>query len=386
MPVSKPNHIISGAAMHSVKRARDGAANRSLAQDAALGLDNFARLLQSNPMGTQDMARQKQQQVSQAQQKIIDATGMVNPQPFNPHAGLMGRGGMAGMQEGFAQVSGGARKMTRQMELQEAMRVNGSQAATAGNFARFQTSRASEDEAAILAMRSAAHKVKDAAEGAAQVVSRVAGKLSSLFESGKDGVAAIGYDKVGGTSYGAYQIASNTGTMNEFLKYLDKQAPEYARELRAAGPANTGSRKGAMPDAWKGIAERDPEGFRALQHGFIEQKHYGVAAAKLAEQGIDASKLSPVMREVLFSTAVQHGAGGAARIISRAVGQDAPGLMQPMPGTDPKQLEAQVIKKIYGIRETQFGSSSTRVREAVASRLNSEMNLALNMLKSGSVG
>ena len=41
--------------------------------------------------------------------------------------------------------------------------------------------------------------------------------------------------------------------MNEFLSYLDKVNPEWAKKLRMAGNPNTGSKKGPFVDAWKQI-------------------------------------------------------------------------------------------------------------------------------------
>ncbi len=50
------------------------------------------------------------------------------------------------------------------------------------------------------------------------------GDLSSTFESGAQGVNAIGYDRNGGTSYGTYQIASKPGTMKGFIEFLREKA------------------------------------------------------------------------------------------------------------------------------------------------------------------
>ena len=374
MAVSKPNLITQSAQMYGVKRARDGASNRSMAQNAALGLDNFARLLQSDPSGVQQGAQNfmPQGQLPQgarsgvgANSEFLKAAGFEGMQPFNPHS------------------------LSNMNAMQKAMQENPQPLSAAYGLRSLDSARLGGSEGAALAMRTAAHKLKGAAQSVAQAVTGSMGALSSLFESGREGVAAIGYDKVGGTSYGAYQIASNTGSFDEFLNYLDKHAPGYAKELRGAGEADTGSRQGGVPDAWRAIAARDPEGFNKLQHGFIEEKHYSQAARQLGKEGIDESKLSPALREVLFSTAVQHGPSGAARIIVRASqGVDVKALMAPegMPGVDKARAEEQVIKRIYSIRQEQFGSSSAYVQQAVSNRLNSEMQMALNMLKTGSVG
>jgi len=53
-------------------------------------------------------------------------------------------------------------------------------------------------------------------EEAKALLKPVRGELSAKFESGKDGIAAIGYDRQGGTSYGKYQIASRVGMMKLF--------------------------------------------------------------------------------------------------------------------------------------------------------------------------
>ena len=82
----------------------------------------------------------------------------------------------------------------------------------------------------------ASHKVEDTELG----------QLSAQFESGGDGIAAVGYDRNGGTSYGKYQVSSRAGSLKDFLTFLDTEAPDLSRRLRSSGPGNTGSRRGAM--------------------------------------------------------------------------------------------------------------------------------------------
>lgn len=199
------------------------------------------------------------------------------------------------------------------------------------------------------------------------------GKLSAQFESGSDGIAAIGYDSTGGTSYGKYQIASRVGSMKSFLEFLDSEAPDLSKRLRNAGPANTGSRRGAMPDEWRAIAKEQPERFEKLQEAFIHQSHYKPALEAIAERtGIDASSLSAAMREVIWSTAVQHGPAGAARIFARA--DDMSGK------ASEASYERKLINNVYTVRAGQFGSSSRQVRAAVLNRFRQEKQLALNLL------
>lgn len=213
-----------------------------------------------------------------------------------------------------------------------------------------------------------------AGKGQHDVDSAGIGKLAAQFESGSDGVAAIGYDRVGGTSYGKYQIASRVGSLDGFLKFLDTAAPDMAKELRASGPANTGSRKGAMPDTWRKLAAEQPERFEALQEKFIYDSHYKPALeAVAARTPLDEDRISSVMQEVLWSTAVQHGPAGAARIFTRA----AEGAGK---ATD-KNYDKKVINNVYAIRAEQFGSSTEQVQESVRNRMHKEKKLALNMLE-----
>lgn len=205
----------------------------------------------------------------------------------------------------------------------------------------------------------------------------VTGDLSAKFESGSKGVSAIGYDRVGGTSYGKYQIASNTGTMDRFIKFLKDKAPEIADKLLGAGPANTGSQKGAMPDVWKKIAAADPSGFEKLQHDFIQDSHYDPAAKMIFEMtGVDVNSLPGPVREVLWSTSVQHGPTGASRLIAKAIDKLAS-------SAESKGFPADLVKEIYGERQGQFSSSSASVQKSVEGRLNREQNIVLAMLGEG---
>ena len=211
-----------------------------------------------------------------------------------------------------------------------------------------------------------AHKVEDVELG----------QLSARFESGSDGIAAVGYDRVGGTSYGKYQVSSRAGSLKDFLDFLDTEAPDLSRRLRSSGPGNTGSRKGAMPDAWRAIASEQPERFEDLQEAFVRQSHYKPALDAIAQRtGINPDKVSTAMREVIWSTSVQHGPAGAARIFERAH------AMSGSP-SDPA-YERNLINNVYNIRVGQFGSSDSNIQAAVANRFKKEKALALNMLSGG---
>jgi len=204
------------------------------------------------------------------------------------------------------------------------------------------------------------------------------GAIAALFESGAKGAAAIGYDRTGGTSYGKFQISSRAGTMNRFLNFLAEREPAWAERLRASGPANTGSSHGRMPAEWAKIAGESPERFEKLQTEFIRKDHYQPAREKIREQtGVDIEAARPALREALFSTAVQHGANGAARIFGEAIDKylGRPGATQAG-----RSLEQALVSEVYDKRQHQFGGSTEAVRASVRGRLRQEKRMVLAML------
>lgn len=212
------------------------------------------------------------------------------------------------------------------------------------------------------------------------------GAIAARFESGEKGIAAIGFDRTGGTSYGKFQISSRAGTMNRFLTFLTERDPAMAERLRRAGPANTGSTLGAMPAEWARIAKESPERFEKLQTEFIRKDHYQPAREKILEQtGVDIESAKPALREALFSTAVQHGASGAARIFNQAIDKflAKPGAQTaaPLGATGgAKAFEQALVSEVYSKRQNQFGGSTEAVRASVRGRLKQEKDLVLAML------
>ena len=211
------------------------------------------------------------------------------------------------------------------------------------------------------------------------------GQLASQFESGSEGISAIGYDRHGGTSYGKFQISSRAGTMRSFLSFLKTEEPQMASRLEQAGAANTGSKNGGMPEEWKKIAAESPERFESLQDRFIHNSHFEPAMEAIAEKtGIAFEGMPRALKEVLFSTAVQHGPNGAARIFSKAIDQVGQAKLDPeksSPETLKKTGET-LIRNVYAMRSNQFESSSQTVQNSVKSRLKQEMRLAIDMLHS----
>ncbi len=223
------------------------------------------------------------------------------------------------------------------------------------------------------------NQTQTARSGSGANSSNALGSLAARFESGSDGVAAIGYDRHGGTSYGKFQLSSRAGTMDSFISFLRKESPDLAKRLASAGPANTGGRSGGMPKAWKEIAAENPARFEELQTRFVHNNHFQPAVLEIGKRtGLDFNSMSPGMREVLWSTAVQHGVNGAAKLFTRAVRQLSEEGVDASSGD---AFEKSLITKVYALRSGQFGSSELRVQNAVQNRLVEERDLALAMVE-----
>ncbi len=202
------------------------------------------------------------------------------------------------------------------------------------------------------------------AGGAAADMGGELGGMAAQFESGSEGTSAVGHDSTGGTSYGKYQIASNTGTMDLFMKHLQKTNPEAFERLSKAGPAKAG-KDGAFAQEWKKLAKEGK--LQGSEHEFIKATHFDVGVEKIKDKKLqEMIKGSKALQEVMWSTSVQHGGGGAGSIFNKAYKE----------GMDEQAL----IKEIYAQRATRFGSSTPQVRASVQDRFRKEQQLALGMV------
>ncbi|MDE5681818.1 MAG: hypothetical protein K2I05_05765 [Mailhella sp.] len=229
------------------------------------------------------------------------------------------------------------------------------------------------------------------------------GKLAIKYESAETGSQSIGYDRHGGTSYGTYQLSSKAGTFDDFLTFLQKKEPEWADTLKKAGTANTGGRQGAVPAAWKKICAEHPERMKELEHDFIVESHYEPVLNYVRKKWNNT--ISPALKEVIFSTSVQHGVAGAKRIIDQALSRmpqekanqaeleeksnelfmagfetGTSNPAQPQVKAEPQEQQALFIKNIYENRKNKFSSSTVAVQQAAKIRFKNEQNDALAML------
>lgn len=189
------------------------------------------------------------------------------------------------------------------------------------------------------------------------------GDLSAQFESGKQGSSAVGFDRTGGTSFGKYQIATRTGTMDKFMEHLKKTNPEIFERLSKAGPADTGT-TGKFAQEWKKLAEEGK--IQQSERDFIKSTHYDVGVKGTGQNIQKMIEQSKALQEVMFSTSVQHGGAGASDIFNKMF-KDG-------------MSEKDFIDAIYKERTTKFGSSTPSVQKSVMDRLAKERELAQGLI------
>lgn len=198
------------------------------------------------------------------------------------------------------------------------------------------------------------------------------GDATAKWESGNAGVNTVAWDSTGGTSYGKWQLSAKRGSMKEYLDWMLKQGGEkaaIAQRILAAGPLETGGKTGAAVDAYKREAAANGQLLEDTQREFLFQNHYVPALNKLDPELQKRIGDSKALQEALWSTAIQHGAGGAGNIWRKVF------------AANPNASNEQLLQAIYAYRGTQFGSSTADVQASVRRRFAEESAMLIGMDK-----
>ena len=205
---------------------------------------------------------------------------------------------------------------------------------------------------------------------------RTLGKLSAKFETGGRGPGTVstGHGDAGGVSYGSYQMTSvGGGTVGKFVSEVDFPFRDDFKNLRPGSAEFTAK--------WKAIAAAQPEAFQKSQHEFIKRTHYDLLLADiLRDKGLDVNTRSHTVQDVVWSTAVQHGA-------HNSIVQTAMGTLNVRP--QDAEFDKRFISAVYaerGRKNTQgilvhFAKNSLDVQKGVANRFRDEERDALKMLQ-----
>ncbi len=211
------------------------------------------------------------------------------------------------------------------------------------------------------------------------------GHLSEKFESNGD-PGAIGFDPLGGNSYGISQIETKNGTFGFFMEFLKKSYPNYYKTLQDAGgfiAATKGTDE--FKNTWKKLAKDNPEEFKLVQHEFIVETMYKVAINRLKTVQIDLSSPphSNALADVIYSLSVMAGPG-----VAKANGSGSCGLIvDALHSLDLNKLdEKTIIDKIYEQKlkridtGREYSKQPVNIRKSVRNRIVHEHLDALQML------
>lgn len=143
------------------------------------------------------------------------------------------------------------------------------------------------------------------------------GDLSKRYESnGNPGCISTGWGDAGGKSYGMYQLASNTGSVQAYIEWCKDNGYWFADYLMQHNVGSTG-----FDDAWEYLANSDNRAdFERSQHEYIKFAYYDPAVRALKRAMYDVEgKHSEVMKDVVWSRAVQYGTGNIVEMFEYAV-------------------------------------------------------------------
>ena len=161
--------------------------------------------------------------------------------------------------------------------------------------------------------------VTKAAKSAAKVAIGVGAVTSLGVVSAKEESAGTGVETVsggmggkdpGGVSYGKYQLESNKGTMQDFLK--SSEGKPFASSFFGLKPGTP-----EFTAVYKEVAKNKKTEFEQAQQNYIERVKYSPVEKYAKSLGLDTNNRA--VQEALFSQSVQHGLTGNKTIILNAV-------------------------------------------------------------------
>lgn len=140
------------------------------------------------------------------------------------------------------------------------------------------------------------------------------GDLSARYESNGDAACiSNGWGDPGGKSYGAYQLSSNSGSLRLFVDWLQRRYPLLGESL-AKYPLCSDE----FDAAWRDVASYNYYDFLTAQHEYIRDAYYEPAVQQLAHTGWHIDNHNPIMQDVVWSRAVQYGAGNIVEMFTTA--------------------------------------------------------------------
>lgn len=137
------------------------------------------------------------------------------------------------------------------------------------------------------------------------------GSISTKYETGGQGVGTISkgdqWGDPGGVSYGSWQLASKTGTMQTFVD--SKENSKYKDRFKGLTPGTPEFNK-----VYSDVVKEDAAGFENAQFQFLKRTHYDPVEKYAREQGMDVE--NPAVKEALWSMSMGSGLRGCKIMIN----------------------------------------------------------------------
>lgn len=203
------------------------------------------------------------------------------------------------------------------------------------------------------------------------------GELSKRYESNGDpGCISSGWGDAGGKSYGMYQLASNAGSVDSYVRWLQANGWWFGDLL---AEFSVGSWQ--FDNTWSNLADSaNRADFERSQHEYIKYAYYDPAVRALKRAMYDVEgKHSEVMKDVVWSRAVQYGTGNIVEMFEDAVHAIGyPNLSY----VDDKAYDKAMIRAVYlDVCSTpEWTNGSPSLRSGLYSRFRRECEDALARL------
>lgn len=144
------------------------------------------------------------------------------------------------------------------------------------------------------------------------------GQTSAKYESNGNPATINDYlgkasGDYGGASYGSYQLASFLpATMPSGKVRTQKGISPVLQYVKFSRFSSMLTGTPATPEFdanWKKVASEHKDDFKEDQHSYAKKSYYDVMLAALLRNKLDLSSFGPAVQDLIWSTAVQYGAG-----------------------------------------------------------------------------
>ncbi len=146
------------------------------------------------------------------------------------------------------------------------------------------------------------------------------GYISAREESnGNPGAVGLNPNDKGGASFGVWQLSSKMGSVDDFLDFIKDKNNDIYTMLMEAKKQDNNKFENNFIEKWKQIAQDYYNTFYELQRIFIKRSYFDAFLNSAKKNNMDISALLDFnsTSNMIWSTSVQHGSGGAINIFKK---------------------------------------------------------------------